>query len=275
MNLIKKTNLFSSTILMLFLVSTMVFWSCEKDTFFSETEEITQSQEFEDYLVAHFQFMDEIQSSKTKTKKVKIGQVNGKNVYRYSRKNFDKELFNEAVDARNNLINKYPNYSSLNNSEKKRAYYNTIQNSKRLNQIVSIKPKLDIPFVRLKSAPAEADDAASDVEDQLPDQFSLETLDDYEDAYDAARAHGDSTGFESGGYIFDDSSAIFFVDDSATSSSMSMPVWNNGASTTYHYHPGGTPTMSSQDSLSMDFMDSYGIDTCIIVTSDSTYTYGF
>ncbi len=270
--LIRESNLFTSTVIMLCFFSIIGFLGCEKENTFPEMEDITQSQEFEDYLMTHIQFVNGIQPSNTE--KVIIGQINGRDVYRYSHMAYDKGLFNRVVEARNNLIKKYPNYTTLSRVEKESVYYDRIQNSKVLNEIVSVKTSLGT-FVRLKSEPTEADDAASDIEGQLSDKYSLETFNSYENAYDAARSHGDSTGVESGGFIFPDGSAIFFVSDSATTSSTTLPVWNNGASTTYHYHPGGTPTMSSQDSLSMDFMSTYGINTCVIVTSDSTYTYRF
>ncbi len=56
---------------------------------------------------------------------------------------------------------------------------------------------------------------------------------------------------------------------------MNIPIWNGiGASTTFHYH-GDDPYLSPTDTLGMQTMLKYGVDSVIIILNDTIQGYGF
>lgn len=95
------------------------------------------------------------------------------------------------------------------------------------------------------------------------------------DAFQACMNYFQTNNVESGGYIFPDGRALFIIDSLATDTTMSIPVWRNGASAMFHYHPDSTTNMSAVDSLAARIQLNYGIDSMIIITHDTISGYGF
>ena len=59
---------------------------------------------------------------------------------------------------------------------------------------------------------------------------------------------------------------------------MNIPIWNGiGASATFHFHPGddAAASMSPTDSLAVQILQSFGVDSVIIITNDTIQGYGF
>jgi hypothetical protein len=244
----------------------MINCSLDDDTTgLEKIDEISLSEEYENYLVAYFTFSNE---AITRNSPQIIGVINGKNVWRQTAKKIDRQLFDNAVETYKILINKFPEYQQMNGSKKSQLLNKVSMKSEKVTQLTPI-GKLS-PIIRLKQ---------DDTETPSVPGFLLQWFESIADAFQACMNYSQTNNVESGGYIFPDGRALFIIDSLATDSSMNIPVWNNGASASFHYHPsdstGSNANMSSVDSIAASFMQNYGIDSLIIITADSITGYGF
>jgi hypothetical protein len=189
---------------------------------------------------------------------VKIGEIDGRNIYRTTTNNFKTELFNKIVVTRKELIDKYPEYEQINKN--------------KLFDIASIKSKKIADLIPIENTPIRLRQGF-----ELPNitGYSFQWYNFIVDGFQACRNYSIANGVESGGYIFPDGRALFIIDSCATSSSMNIPVWANGSSASFHYHPDSTTNMSSTDSIAFNVMRQYAIDSMIIITADTIVGYGF
>ncbi len=260
MNKIKKSNLFSTFVVMLMMFSGVVFVGCEKNMFESPKDIIANSPEFEEYLVAHFKFEDEFENA---SKRRKIGEINGRAIYSRTSSNAHNELFENVVSARNTLIAKHPQYEQMSDADKNDMMDIAMENSAKLGAYV------EFPVDRLKMTRTEPWRGYMGC--------SYRPFENYEDAYDACRKYSQTNNIESGGYIYSNGMALFFIDSDATDTTMHIPVWKNGALATFHFHPGDDVlcSPSQYDRVAMETMLQFGIDSMIIITNDSIKGYRF
>lgn len=264
--MIRKSNFLVFATLTFMLSISFIFQSCEEVLLPTQNEIISESKEFEDYVAAHYEFTTELQSFNNSKKK--IGQVNGKNVYRKVSKSFDTNLFLKVLIARNNLLDKYPEYSQISAKNKNYILEEALSKSAKLSHIIPLEVKS--PTIRLKSGNVEGGDPLG-----FPNFFT-QWFSSYDDAYDACKNYSQTNKVESGGYIFPNGLALFVVDSLATDTTMSIPIWSGiGALATFHFHPGGTTSMSPTDSLAVQTLQSFGVDSVIIITNDTIQGYGF
>lgn len=267
--MIRKNKTLVITALFSLICSGFLFQSCEKDLFSTQNEIISESKEFEDYILAHYEFSTELQSFENSKKKI-IGQVNGKNVYRKVSKSFDTNLFSNVLTARNKLLEKYPEYSQISTKNKILILEEAVSKSTKLSHTIPL--ELNSPTLRLKSGNVEGDDDALG----LPGFFTkfFATI---EAAFNACRNYSQTNHVESGGYIFPNGTALFVIDSLATDTTMNMPIWNNiGASATFHFHDvyNTAGVMSATDSLAIQTLLNFGVDSVIIITNDTINGYG-
>lgn len=264
----RKNNLSIFVILLFMTFNSLIFLSCEKDLLPSQNQLISESKEFEEYVAIHYKFFSEVNSFKSQNQK--IGQINGRNIYRKVSKSFDPNLFLKTIEARNSLLEKYPEYSQMAKNDKNDILEKALSTSTKLNQIIPL--ELLTPQIRLKGGNSEGDDALGLL------GFFTQFFGSYDDAYDACRNYSQTNNVESGGYIFPNGTALFVVDSLATDTTMNIPIWNGiGASATFHFHPGddAAPWMSPTDSMAMETISQYGVDSVIIITNDTIQGYGF
>jgi hypothetical protein len=224
------------------------------------SESVSNSIEFENYLVACFTFANELNIQNSLQI---IGEVNGRFFLRKNTKKIDRQLFDNATEAYETLIGKFPEYRQMDNV-RKNVLLNKISNkSKKIQQLIPI-DKFS-PTSRLKSG------------FEFPDVpgFFFQWFESIMDAFQACMNYSQTNNVESGGYIFLDGRALFIIDSIATDTSMNIPVWNNGAYATFHYHPHNTLDLSPQDSIVASFLQTYNIDSLIIITHDTIVGYGF
>lgn len=234
-------------------------------------ETISNSHEFESYLIAHFIFTGEINSAQEGQI---IGQIDGKEIYRTD---IDIRLFENVMNARSEFINKYPEYCQLDDYEKARAIENAYIKSDVLNNYIYIEFDQNIhPRLKNNTENDQNNDTIKIHSQVDRDRFKFEEYSNVEDAYEACKKYSQKDSVESGGFIFPDGRALFVTDKLATIKDIDLPVWNMGANGTYHYHPSGNPNMSDADSLSMDsIFKKHTIYQMIIITKDSVSTYNF
>jgi proteasome lid subunit RPN8/RPN11 len=237
---------------------------CSHDEF-SETNEIdviSQSKEYEEYIVAHLNFYNELQN--IDGQKVKIGEINGKNVYRITTNELNIELFDKIFITHNKLIDKYPEYEKLETGEKSKLFEIVSVKSKKIARLIPVE---NTP-IRLKNATVE----------QLT-RFIQRYFSYYLDAFVECFNYSNTNKVESGGVITPEGSALFIIDTAATINSMTMRVHHTKSGSiynaTFHFHPGGNTAPSRNDSIAMQAMEKLGINTLIILTPDSTNSLGF
>jgi hypothetical protein len=233
----------------------------EDTTGLNEVDVITQSKEYEDYLIAYYTFINgcgTIQDSPQS-----IGQINGKNVWRKTVNKFDHKLLYNAVDSYTVLINKFPEYLQINDTKKYELLNKVSIKSEKITRLIPI-DKLS-PTIRLKQ----------DYEFPSIPNFFYTWFESIVDAFQACMTYSQTNNVESGGYIFPDGRALLIIDSLATDTSMNIPVWRNGASAQFHYHPDSTTNMSFQDSIASQIFLQYGIDSMIIISHDTISGYGF
>jgi len=275
--MIQQTKpIFILYLICIFITGSLFFQSCEEDMFQPEkTEKINKSKEYEKYLSAHIRFVNEIESARNnRVNRKKIGQVNGKDVYRNFQQKFDMKLFTNVIEARHNLLRKYPKYSQIDKHKKEMLAKDAIAHSKKLSDLVSLEHETEQGFVRLKSGPNEAEESISNLGPSS--QYLIGAYGSYETAYDACMNFSMNNNVESGGYIFQDASALFVRDHEATGTSMNLPVWSelDNASSTFHFQF-NNPDMSPADSSALEALESYGIDSMIIITPDTIAGYSY
>lgn len=269
----KKSNVYAKFIIVLILFSFLSFWSCEKHEIISESDVITQSEEFQNYLAAYIKMTDKLKNVKNGPRK-KIIEKNEHAVYQYQ--TIDASLYKKTIEARNKLISKYPSYINFVGAEKSNMAINCINKSTRLKRLLSVKNHNN----RLKSGSTEGDDktyADWRVEsfDDNNGQFNATAFDSFDDAVNAARYYGSTNNEECGIWKLSDGSAVFITDNQATSGNMTMP-YSSGISGIAHYHPSGDGGMSDADYDAFDdWYNNEDIDTSIIITQDSIYTYTY
>jgi hypothetical protein len=249
--------------LIMMTVSVLFVQSCS-DSFDADelniSETVGSSIEYENYLVACFTFSNEVTVQDSPQI---IGEINGRNVWRQAARKIDRQLFDDAIEAYEVLVNKFPEYQQMNDTKKSELLNKVSIKSEKVKQLIKIGEFS--PTIRLKQ------DSETP---SLPGYF-LQWFESIADAFQACMTYSQTNQVESGGYIFPDGRALFIIDSVATDSTMNIPVWRNGASSSFHYHPGGTTNMSPADSIAASTMSQYGIDSVIIITSDTISGYGF
>jgi hypothetical protein len=244
------------------VVASCFVTGCTDTDELSISESVSSSIEYENYLVAYFTFSNEVT---TQNSPQIIGVINGKNVWRQTAKKIDRQLFDNAIETYEILVDKFPEYQQMNDVKKNELFNKVSMKSEKVMQLLPI-DKLS-PTIRLKQDPEHP---------TLPG-FFLQWFESIAEAFQACRNYSQTNQVESGGYIFPDGRALFIIDSLATDTTMNIPIWRNGnATTNYHYHPKGTiTTMSHYDSIAAASMRIHDIDSMIILTADSIYGYGF
>jgi proteasome lid subunit RPN8/RPN11 len=236
---------------------------CQKEDNTSELEEkdkISQSKEYEEYIVAHLNFYNELQN--IISQKVKTIEIDGKNGYRTTTNNFNIELFNKIFVTHGELIYKYPEYEKLDANEKSKLFDIVSVKSKKIAKLLPIENRP----IRLKGGLMETFE-----------RFVCKYFPNYINAFMACFNHSSKNNAESGGLILPDGDALFVVDNEATASSMKIPAWairdySSPNTITFHFHPGGDPYPSSIDSTTMEELKKHDIYILMILTPDSTNT---
>ncbi len=280
MKKIKKYNVYAKYSIVLILVSFFSFLGCEKHeliseadviTHFSEADVIVQSEEFQDYLSAYIKMTNKLKNIKPGPRK-KIIENNGHTVYQYQ--TIDASDYKKTIEARIKLISKYPNYLNFVGTEKSKLAIDCINKSTKLKSLLGVNNNN-----RLKSGSTEDDKTYADwrVEsfDDHDGQFNATAFDSFDDAVQAARFYGSTNNEESGIWKLPDGSAVFIIDTQATAGTMQMP-YEAGIGAIAHYHPSGDGGMSTADDDAFDdWYNNMGINTSIIITQDSIYTYTY
>ncbi|SKB89081.1 hypothetical protein [Alkalitalea saponilacus] len=245
------------------IISCIIFMGCEKDEYTTQTEILSQSEDFVDYLNALADFVEEIQND-SHNKHV-IGQINGENIYKTS-KSINAEIFYKIFEARSKFVSIHPEYAKMNIIDKNIMVDKAVMNSDRLIKSFNINTSFN---VRLKSGQVENTSSNGN--------FLYEWFSNFEDAFNACRNYSQANNnVESGGYLFPNGRAILIIDKNATDTTMVMPVSKNGmpsGTITYHFHD-QNKYPSPTDSITMQFMKSYGVDSLIIVTPNGIHGYG-
>ena len=110
MKTLSKSNLFTTLLLMIFSFGIIVFWGCEKQEVTSEADIIVETEEFQEYLSAYINMVNELQNVKNGPRK-KIGEKNGHILYQHQ--TIDASIYKKTIKARNKLISKYPEYKNI------------------------------------------------------------------------------------------------------------------------------------------------------------------
>jgi proteasome lid subunit RPN8/RPN11 len=247
------------------LVANCFMTGCQKEDSTGELrkDKISQSKEYEEYMVAHLNFYNELQN--ITGQKVKIEEVNGKSVYRTTAKSFKIELFNKIFVAHRELIYKYPEYEKLNANEKSKLF-----------DIVSVKSKEIAKLLPIENRPVRLKNGMIENAARYITQF----FSNYLDAFMACFNYSTNHNVESGGLVLPNGKALFIIDTAATSTSMSLSgisvaLWGSPNTVTFHFHPGGNIYPSSTDSTTMQTMMEYDINTLIILTVDPSDSTNF
>jgi hypothetical protein len=224
------------------------------------SETVASSIEYENYLVACLTFSNE---GTVHGSPQIAGKINGKNVWRQTAVKIDRQLFDNAIETYGILVDKFPEYRQMSNIKKNELLNRVSIKSEKVKQLIPI-DKLS-PTIRLKQ----------DSETLSIPGFFLQWFESIAAAFQECMSFSQTNNVESGGYIFPDGRALFIIDSLATDTTMNIPVWRNGASATFHYHPYGDTNMSPTDSLATRILQNYSIDSVIIITSDTISGYGF
>ncbi|MDR2651280.1 MAG: hypothetical protein LBC68_03050, partial [Prevotellaceae bacterium] len=92
------------------IISVLFVQNCS-DSFDSDelniSETVSSSIEYENYLVAYFTFSNEVTIQDSPQI---IREINGKNVWRQTVRKIDRQLFDNAVEAYEILVNRFPEY---------------------------------------------------------------------------------------------------------------------------------------------------------------------
>jgi hypothetical protein len=243
------------------VVASCMLAGCQKENFDeNEIDVISQSKEYEEYIIANLQFYNELQN--ITGGEVKIGEIDGKSLYRTSKKDFNIELFDKIVDANNELMDKYPDYKLMDKNKKEKLF-----------EIVSVKSKEIAKLLPIENTPMRL--KGNGIENFA--QYITTNFSNYLAAFTACFNFSSDAEIESGGIVLP---AIFFIDKLATGNHMSMPwstiVVNSNATSTFHYHPGGNPYPSPSDSIAVQAMQQFSNINCLtILTKDTTCSTGF
>jgi hypothetical protein len=261
----KKYKVYSLIAIITTMMFTGIFIQCCSDNSdideLKVSETISSSIEFENYLIAYFTFTNECVTIQNSPQI--IGQINGKKIWKKTVNKIDRKLLDDVVESNKILVNKFPEYPQMNDTKKHELLNNALIKSEKIRRLIPVNNLS--PTIRLKQG------------SEIPSVpgFFLDWFASITEAYQACMNYSQTNNVESGGYIFPDGRAILIIDSLATDSTMRIPVWNNGASAGFHYHPGNNPSMSPQDSLAMSLMQEHGIDSLIIITQDTISGYGF
>lgn len=142
----------------------------------------------------------------------------------------------------------------------------------------------DYQSIRLKSgSPEDGDDDKTYADWRVEDfddhdgQFNATAFDSFDDAVSEMRNYGSANNVECAVWKLSDGSTVFITDSEATSDSMTIPYLESNISTDAigHYHPSGDGEMSDDDWDAFDDWHEAGVDTSLIITQDSVYTYTY
>jgi hypothetical protein len=252
------------------MITAIVIASCfvtgcqkEDNTDLNETDMIDQSKEYEEYIIAHLNFYNDMHN--INGQKIKIGEINGRNVYRTTKNDFNVELLDKIFVTHNELIDKYPEYEKLD-----------VEGKNKLYEVVSVKSQKVAQLIPIESTPVRLkNNLIENASRYIQQHFS-----NYYNAFMACFKYSSTKKVESGGIILYEGDGIFVIDTMATVKKMSLPVTliknnSNNISSTFHYHPRGNPYPSHNDSIAMQAMEEYGVSTLIILAADSTNSQGF
>lgn len=280
MKSIRKSNLFTTTVVMLLVFSFIGFLGCEKQEFYKETDLIMQSDEYQEYLVSYIVMSEQLQQFKNTSLKTigkelgpweEIEKNNGYTLYKY-KNSFDTEVYKNTIEARKKLLSKHPEYINISAEEKIGMANDCFRKSKKIEHLLLANNiKMKTQNVRLKSSPPEnktyADWQVASFDDNNG-QFNATAFKNYEAAVDSIR----NFSVEGAIWLLPDGSAILISDSQATTTSMTVP-YRSGITSISHLHPNGNPTPSSNDSTAFRDWRSEGINTAIIITNDSIYVF--
>jgi proteasome lid subunit RPN8/RPN11 len=266
-----KTSVFKYLCVAAMLTVASCFMTgCQKDentTELKQIDEISLSKEYEEYIVAHLNFYNELQNITAQKNKI------AGNGYSTTTNNLNIELFDKIFVTYGELIYKYPKYDKLDANEKSKLF-----------DIVSVKSKEIVKLLPIENRPVRLKDGAMETPFE---RYVCKFFSNYLDAFMACFNYSNVNGVESGGLVLPDGDALFVVDKKATSTSMSIPGWairdyRTPNTITFHFHPGGNPYPSSIDSTTMENLKKHDIHILMILTEDpadstkiKTYTHYF
>ncbi len=270
MQQIKRLNEF--LVMAAIILVTLYVSSCSSNKFFGfdieesgEFEEIANSNEFTDYLLAQVYFSELLENiNKDQMEFVEIRD--GLKIYRCD--------LTDEMDyirlVRQQFISKYPQYVSENQAYKNELINVAVQKSTKLRAAGFNS------FPRTKSSNSESQASLSLTKTSMGAPWTVSIASSYDDAIDACITYGLNYHKESGGYAYSDHSGLFITASNATNSTMDFPVWDWRPFTptfAFHYHPSGSTSMSNDDWSALAAMMAYGCDNMLIVTNDKTYKY--
>ena len=275
----KKSKLKSLAKMVVCIMSVCVAASCTSDQFFGIEEEtdgtsystlnkIAQSKEFIEFQKQSFLSTEEMCNIDT-TQKVLFDYFKGKPVYLIG----DAHTIRPYLDARQKLVEAYPEYENTTIDEKNQIFNLAIMNNKSLRELAErCIPKALInrtksinyesyAVIYTRSHPgkfeklSEADGGTWAV---LPD-YTWYTRDDYMTAVNMAISESENTGLERGGLVFYDYSGIMQVKPNLVPGEIDLwyypDITNQYApQADFHTHPSGNLQPSETDYNSWSFV---------------------
>lgn len=280
--MIRKSKLLVLIALSCLTILGVLFQGCEKEIFEQsfESNELYDSEEFQEYLSANIDLFNAYKKAHKKAiaEKGKNGQIvlseKDVRIRLVSTYSIDSKLLINLTSKREQLIDKYPSYSNLNDKAKKISIKETILSSEKFSKRLLGNNKIpNSNLVRLKSSPIEG-----------PGTY---TYDDYLDAFLDAMCYSDTAGVECGGFVFADGTAILYISPNATRNSGGLPVpgmycdengmdisFYNGnvIESTYHTHPDNFYFSGTDNNTHSQYFPNSNM---IILYNDSAYVYHY
>ena len=193
-----------------------------------------------------------------------MGVMNGVQVYHLD----VSEPMSEINNAYTRLITQFPNYAHANKENKLKAQNIAVLKSNRLSSALKI-GKNEIGITRSKDRTEAEHEWEVSKSKYTPDHDFL-PYGSISEGYEKCIDYGKQNNVECGGYVFGDTSSLVVIDKKAQKNSMVLAYWTWTYTPiyTFHYHPEGTPTMSSADTTALRTFIANGITKMVILTCD-------
>lgn len=276
-------------------LSFLIATSCNNEDFFFELEtdsffEIAESQEYQSYLTALFNYNDAIVNPDTSRAEI-IYKSDSLIVYSNSL-----EVQREQMEiVERSLFNKHPEYRELNSVKRSELFEYAIANVPVIHKIYGVKYKF---FTRSSMSGPEAHKAVCAATWNDTQWTVKETS--FPSVIVAAKNHAKNNSTEVGGYVFKDNSALWITDSNASSGFSDIgngqaakifhfPVWDFPKDATpdyaFHTHPdenteqlcgtqGNRKTMDGNDWNALATMKEKGCNKMLIIANDGgDYTW--
>ena len=230
---------------------------------YKELSEIAYSAEYEQYLWAKLKLNDFLTETDFDEMEF-MGIINGVQVYHLD--------VSEPISGINNayarLITQFPNYALANKENKLRAQNIAVLNSNRLSSALKI-GKNEIGVTRSKDR-TEAETEWSRLKNAYTPNHDFIPYGSISEGYEKCIDYGRQNKVECGGYVFGDNSSLVLIDKNAIANEIYMAIWSWMYTPiyTFHYHPGGTPTMSEKDTNALRTFIANGVTKMVILTYD-------